>query len=171
MNVTNGRITQELYGLYEANDIRRTAFFRSRAGTYSFRGSYDGSATLFTGISTNEIYLIKAECEARAENLEVALATVNKLLENRHNSSYVPFDSSDGETVLRFILQERRKELIFRGLRWSDLRRLNRDPRFAKTIAREIDGVEQFLLPNSPKYVLPIPHSVIINNGMPQNER
>ncbi|ASE60687.1 RagB/SusD family nutrient uptake outer membrane protein [Chryseobacterium indologenes] len=171
MSITYGRIDNDLYNSYKANDIRKTAFFRNRAGYYSFRGSYDGSGVWFTGISTNEIYLIKAECEARAGNITTALQTVNELLKNRYNSTFIPFSSDDNETVLRFILDERRKELIWRGLRWSDLRRLNKDSRFAKTITRDIEGTIYTLETNSPKYVLPIPNSVILNNGMQQNER
>lgn len=171
MNVTNGRIDNDLYNTYTDNDIRKNAFFRSRAGTYSFRGSYDGSASVFAGISINEIYLIKAECEARAGNITAALQTINELLKNRYNSTFTPFSSDDNEAALRFILDERRKELIWRGLRWSDLRRLNKDNRFAKTVTRDIDGTIYTLEPNSPKYVLLIPNSVILNNGMQQNER
>jgi len=172
MNITNGRIDNELYNSYAANDLRKTAFFRSRAGYYSFRGNYDGNSGMwFAGISTNEIYLIKAECEARAGHIATALQTINKLLKNRHNSTFVPFRSDNEETVLRFVLDERRKELIWRGLRWSDLRRLNKDSRFAKTITRDMDGKIYTLEPNSPKYVLPILNSVILNNGIQQNER
>ncbi|MGV6946452.1 RagB/SusD family nutrient uptake outer membrane protein, partial [Sphingobacterium kyonggiense] len=85
--------------------------------------------------------------------------------------TFIPFSSDNDETVLRFILDERRKELIWRGLRWSDLRRLNKDSRFSKTITRNIDGKIYTLEPNSPKYVLPIPNSVILNNSMQQNPR
>lgn len=171
MNVTNGRIDNDLYNSYADNDLRKTAFFRSRSGTYSFRGSYDGSSSLFAGISINEIYLIKAESEARRDNHTDALLTINKLLKNRYNSSFIPFSSNDNETVLKFVLDERRKELIYRGLRWSDLRRLNKDTHFAKKITRNIDGVIYTLEPNSLKYVLLIPNSVILNNGMQQNNR
>ncbi|WP_232046382.1 RagB/SusD family nutrient uptake outer membrane protein [Sphingobacterium daejeonense] len=52
-------------------------------------------------ISTNEIYLIKAECEARAGNITTALQTVNELLKNRYNSTFIPFSSDNDETVLR----------------------------------------------------------------------
>ncbi|GAA0886528.1 hypothetical protein GCM10009120_51270 [Sphingobacterium siyangense subsp. cladoniae] len=171
MNVTNGRIDNDLYNSYEGNDLRKTAFFRSRSGTYSFRGSYDGSSTWFTGISTNEIYLIKAECEARIGSISVALTTINELMKNRYNNTFSSFSSDNTEIVLRYILNERRKELIWRGLRWSDLRRLNKDSRFAKTITRDINGTIYTLEPNSLKYVLLIPRSVIISNGMQQNER
>lgn len=171
MNVTNGRVNNDLYNSYQANDLRKTAFFRDRTGTFSFRGSYDGSASWFSGISTNEIYLIKAESEIRIGSQENALETINTLLKMRFNNNFNPFFSNNKDSILSFILEERRKELIWRGLRWSDLRRLNKDIRFSKTITKEIDGTIYTLLPNSPKYVLPIPRSVILNTGIQQNAR
>ncbi len=70
------------------------------------------------------------------------------------------------------ILEERRKELPFTGqLRWEDLRRLNKDQRFAKILVRTIAGNEYQLLPNSKRYVFPIPDIEIELSGIPQNER
>lgn len=171
MNLTNGRIDNELYCTYADNDIRKTAFYRDVNGFFSFRGSYDGSSTLFTGISLNEIYLIKAESEIRLGERVASLHTLNKLLENRYDDTFIPRISNDDVEVLGIILEERRKELVYRGLRWSDLRRLNKDSRFAKTITRDIDGQIYKLEPNSPKYVLPIPNDVIKNTGIQQNDR
>lgn len=37
--------------------------------------------------------------------------------------------------------------------RLIDLKRLNREPEFAKTIVHEVNGVEYKLEPNSPKYI------------------
>jgi hypothetical protein len=68
-------------------------------------------------------------------------------------------------------LLERRKELCFRGLRWQDLRRLNKEPEYAKTLTRKIDGITYTLPPNDPKYVFPIPPNVIALSGMQQNPR
>ena len=73
--------------------------------------------------------------------------------------------------VLRSVLQERRRELAFRGLRWSDLRRLNRDPRFAKTLTRELNGQTYRLEPKSNRYAYPIPINEVLNNNMEQNPR
>jgi len=64
---------------------------------------------------------------------------------------------------------ERRKELIFRGLRWSDLRRLNMDTRFAVTLKRKVNNKEFLLLPKDARYTLQIPISVIKSSGIQQN--
>lgn len=171
LNVSNGRVDIDLVNSYRANDMRKQLFFRNQVNLYSFRGSYDGSSVLFTGLSTNEMYLIKAECVIRQGNSPLALETLNKLLQFRYDETFIPYKDLEGDELLEVILEERRKELVFRGLRWSDLRRLNKDPRFAKTIMRDIDGTIYKLEPNSAKYVLPIPNAVILNNGMEQNER
>src|SRR5690606_21692174 len=117
---------------------------------------YAGSLVYFSGIATDEIYLIKAECLARLGQGQAALDVLNELMINRwKESEFQPLNEEGAENVLRLILEERRKELVFRGLRWSDLRRLNKDQRFRKTLIREIDGKQHELPPNDPRYVYP----------------
>jgi hypothetical protein len=70
------------------------------------------------------------------------------------------------------IITERRKELPFTGsARWEDLRRLNKDPQFAKTLIRQLNGQNYTLAPNDPKYTLPIPDIEIKLSGIQQNLR
>ena len=100
------------------------------------------------------------------------MSDLNMLLEKRYVAgTFVPLSATDAEDALIKVLAERRKELVFRGLRWPDLRRLNKDPRFAKTITRSLDGEIFELPPNSPRYVLPIPQKVIELSGIKQNDR
>ncbi|WP_410528150.1 hypothetical protein [Sphingobacterium sp. IITKGP-BTPF85] len=61
--------------------------------------------------------------------------------------------------------------MVFRGRRWSDLRRLNLDDRFKKTLKRSIDGQNYILEPNSLKYAHLIPDLVISESGIIQNKR
>lgn len=110
------------------------------------------------GPGTGEMYLIRAECNARAGQLQKALDDVNHLRENRiATDSYVEkkladFNNDDFK-VLKFVLEERRRELAFRGFRVTDLKRLNKDPRFAKTITHETPEGTFTLEPNSYKYL------------------
>lgn len=166
-------VSADLLDLYTSADLRMQVFFnKNTAGKTVFRGDYTGGLGLpFTGIYTGELYLIKAECEARLGRDEAALTTLNTLLENRFNADFEKVSGLGGENLLSYILDERRRELCFKGSRWNDLRRLNNDPRFAVTIRREIDGQIYELLPNSPKYVWPIPDEVIKRTGMVQNPR
>lgn len=162
-----------LYSYYAANDLRKTLFFKTVSGGYTFKGSYYGGNRLFAGIASDEIYLIRAECYARAGNVAAAIGDLNTLLQTRYKSgTYVPYATSmTADAALQLVLQERRKELVFRGIRWPDLRRLNLDSRFATTLSRTFNGQNYTLPPNDIRYVLPIPPNEIQISGFPQNPR
>lgn len=175
-SLTDHIISPELYNMYDENDLRRIAYFRQSLGNLVFKGSYIRSAwTFFAGIATDEMYLIRAECSARNGNLASAMADLQTLLENRYDkvngvSTYQQVQFSDTEQAVDFIINERRKELVFRGLRWMDLRRLNLEGRNI-TLTRVVNGTEYTLEPNSPRYTYPIPQYVIDATGIEQNER
>jgi hypothetical protein len=173
------KVDEGLRNSYQANDRRSILFFRANtggnAGTFSFIGSYNGAASssLFTGIATDELYLIRAECRARAGNATLAMDDLNTLLRNRYDNTYVNLTAINADDALAKILTERRKELIFRNQRWTDLRRLNKDPRFAITLRRTKNTVPHgALLPNDLRYTLLIPYIEEINqSGIVQNQR
>lgn len=167
------KIDSNLYRSYSGNDLRRQIFFSDNGdGTYWFKGSYTQSISLFDGIATDEIYLIKAECQAREGKTEDAMTTLNTLLVNRwKEGTFIPLSATDEKSGLKTILAERRKELIFRGLRWTDLKRLNKEPAFQQTLERNLNGVEYKLEPGDNRYALPIPQSVIKISGIEQNPR
>lgn len=97
---------------------------------------------------------------------------LNALLAKRWKTGFfIPFSAGTADEALAIILQERRKELIFRGLRWSDLKRLNKEPRFAVTLKKTIGEKEYILPPNDNRYLFPIPSSVIEMTGIQQNPR
>lgn len=168
----NARIDQHLYESYADNDLRKVLFYsRNADSTIRFRGSYQGSATLFMGISTSEQHLIKAECLARLGRIDEAMGALNMLLEKRWRiGSFIPFSANTGEEALQLILDERRKELVMRGLRWLDLKRLNKEDANI-TLTRTVNGETHQLLPNDLRYALAIPEDVIALSGMPQNPR
>jgi tetratricopeptide (TPR) repeat protein len=169
------RIDTLLYATYAANDLRREIYFRNNTGFPVFKGDYSGLGTVdnvnvFTGIVTDEMYLVKAECNARAANTAAAMQALNALLLTRWKTgAFVPLTATGPADALQKILTERRKELLFRGTRWSDLRRLKDDPQFSVTPVRILDGQRYELAPNSPRYALQLPRSVIEKTGMPQN--
>lgn len=167
-----GKIDSILYQSYADTDLRKVVFFRNNNnGTYGFKGSYQGSTVPFSGLATNELYLMKAECLARAGNKVEAMNTINYLLGYRYKAGFfTPLVSATTEDALEIILWERRKELVFRGLRWMDLKRLNAEGR-GIVLKRILDNNEYTLLPGALRYALPIPEDVIELSGMQQNPR
>src|SRR5690606_29084990 len=124
-------VDTELYESYEEHDLRKRAFFNDNGnGTYSYKGSYMGNTGngFFVGLAVDELFLIRAECLARSGKTVEAMEKLNHLLRHRWSSEHFsPLTVSDNEECLKLILKERRKELLSRGVRWSDLRRLNKD--------------------------------------------
>lgn len=172
------KVTPELYNSYDLNDLRKVIFFKQstgapNVGTYIFSGNYEFSATaLFNGTAVDEMLLIRAECYARVGKPTEAMADLNKLLITRYiTGRYVNKTASTADDALTQVLTERRKELVNRNLRWSDLRRLNKDPRFAITIKRTVAGVDYPVPPNDLRYTLLLPLDVIIYGKLEQNKR
>jgi tetratricopeptide (TPR) repeat protein len=167
-----------LYRSYTSNDLRGQIFFRTVNGNASgFKYGYEGNLAnyQFTGITSSEMYLIRAECYARQGNTNLAMDDLNYLLKKRWKSNngvstFIPFTATSSINALSIILTERRKELIFRGLRWMDIRRLNKEG-YAITPKRLISGQTYTLSPNSSFYTLPIPPDEIALSGIQQNKR
>jgi hypothetical protein len=169
---SRARVDTDLYKSYASNDLRQTLYFKTTSGGYYFKGTYTGHAngTLFTGIATNELYLMKAEAQARNGDTNGALATLNSLMSTRFQTgTFTPYTASDAGGALATVLAERRKELLFRGLRWMDLRRLNQDQAYATTLYRNVNDTTYQLLPGSPRYVFEIDQNAVNISGLSQN--
>lgn len=163
-----------LYNSYDNNDLRKSVYYFIFNGNWRFKGSYAGEIPyrIFTGIATDEIYLIRAECYARAGNKDAAIADLNTLMINRwkNNGSWVAFTAVDAQDALNKILKERRKELAFRGSRWSDLRRFNLEGTNI-TLTRFINNNTYTLSPNDLRWTLLIPSDEVNRSGIQQNPR
>ncbi len=161
-----------LYNTYSANDLRKTVYFYSISnGVYGYKGSYAGADNGFCGIGTDEMYLIRAEASARAGNKDAAMSDLNTLLLKRwKTNTFIPFTATDANNALTQILLERRKELFFRGTRWTDIRRLNLE-NANLTLKRVLNGITYTLQPNDLRTVMLIPWDAINLSGMQQNPR
>lgn len=176
LNTTRAQIVDDLVESYEPNDLRPYLYFIKNAdGTYGFRGLYSGTTSLFMGIATDELYLIRAEAAVRLKRTDIALRDLNTLLVTRFKkengkTTYQEIKDMGSEELLARILLERRKSLIFRGIRWYDLKRLNRDG--ANIVLKRIVGGKEFILnPNDLRYALPIPNDIIELSDIIQNSR
>lgn len=115
------------------------------------------------GISTPEMYLIAAECEARVGSRDEALRLLNHLRDYRIVDNK-PLRISDKTELIRAVLDERQREFLFRGFfRIVDLKRRAQDPDFAVTITHHDEqGNPVVASPSSPDYLrVPLPAKVL----------
>ena len=172
LSQTNHVVDSMLYRSYGQDDLRRQLFFRINGGLPRFKGGYFGSASCFVGLATDEVYLNTMECLAREGKLKDAADLFNKLLISRYKTAkYNLVDFADVNDALTQVLNERRKSLLFRCLRLTDIKRLNKSTDRQIWMRRKLNNEEIVLAPNDPKYVLPIPPQELILNPMPQNPR
>ncbi len=172
LSMSKAKIDSTLFNAYAANDLRKTIFFKSNGnGTYGFRGSYEGGGNLFSGIAVDEVYLMRAEANAKLGNLSQALADLNTLLQNRWKTgTYIPPANPTAAALLQMIRTERRKELLMRGLRWMDIKRLNKEGENI-SLSRSVNGLTFSLPPNDLRFAIAIPEEIIQLSGIPQNPR
>lgn len=171
-NSNNTLISEELYADYLSTDLRKSIYFSIGNKGKPIKNSFHGlSIYCFSGLDTDEQYLIKAECEAHLDRVDDAMETLNYLLRHRiDKKAFLELSVSAREDALMIIRKERRKELLFRGVRWSDLKRYNRDGANI-TLSRELGNATYSLPPNSNRWLFPIPANEIKTSGIPQNDR
>ncbi|WP_400260884.1 RagB/SusD family nutrient uptake outer membrane protein [Sphingobacterium sp. SG20118] len=173
LSTTSGtlHVDSNLYNFYSSDDLRKTLWFQNVSGRILMNRSYAGLIQFFSGMTTAELLLIRAECRVRLNQSTGALEDLNKLLVKRYKSgTFNPITLSDSPVLLDRILLERRKELILRGLRWSDIRRLNLEGR-GIVLTRKLKDDLYELQPGDPRYALPIPDAEIELSGFEQNIR
>ena len=165
----NYPIDTNLVASYTTDDLRKAAWFRlNHAGYPLFKGSFESNYYM-SGICTSEMYITRAECYARANEIDKAMKDLNDLLINRWKSgSYIPYTAATKEEALEIILRERRKELVGRGLRWMDIRRLNQEGANI-SITRKVGDELYQLLPGDARFTSQIPQVLVLDYGYVQN--
>jgi hypothetical protein len=166
---------------FDANDLRVKKLYYSTDG-YKFitRGATTFIPTnitpvlanVNTGTSVQEMKLIIAEAAARSNDLSVALQQLDDIRKARFaTATYVRYQSTVKGDVLNEVLKERSHELPFCGLRWFDMRRLDKENRMGTVSRYDAQGnVIATLPPHSDRYTLQIPIQVLsFNPGMQQN--
>ncbi|ULQ55861.1 RagB/SusD family nutrient uptake outer membrane protein [Flavihumibacter rivuli] len=159
-----------LYASYDNNDLRKTVFYFENGPYPSFKGHYTGDPFLFfSGITTAEVLLTRAEAHARLGRGVQAMADLNRLLEHRWKAgSFTPLSAANDQEALEQVLVERRKELTMRSLRWMDIKRQNKLGA-GINLTRKL-GPETYTLPaNDRRFALPLPQDIINQTGMQQN--
>lgn len=169
------RVTEELVNLFADNDLRKPMFFTLNADqSYSFRAYFGntGGTSPFSGPAVNEMYLNRAEGNCRIGNLDLAIADMNRLLAARFKpADFTPWPITlSKEELLQKILLERRKELLYRGIRWIDIKRLNSTGADIDLV-RNVNGKKYELKANELRWILQLPRTVIELGGYTPNPR
>ncbi len=171
---TQAIVDSAIFQLYDTNDLRRTCYFTEYNGELRFKGSFESRVFggFFSGIATGEILLNRAEANIRLDKIQEGIDDINTLLSKRYiTGKFTNISAGSKSEALTIALNERRKELCFRGIRWLDLRRLNKELEHAVTLKRVLGTQEFTLPPNDPRYALPIPYNEVLVSGIEQNER
>ncbi|SFH51158.1 RagB/SusD family nutrient uptake outer membrane protein [Pedobacter insulae] len=149
-------INPDLYADYVDNDFRKQLFFKLDAGGKPlFKGSYTGGFSLFTGITYSEILLNAAESAVRLGRIDEGMGLLNTLAQKRYKDLKV-WTENIGPDPLETVMRERRRELVFRGTRWMDMKRLAAKGELQLPISREIRGVV-YRLENDRQFTLSLP--------------
>lgn len=180
----NYRVADDLLHTFSDKDLRRAVFFQTtNEGDYVARKSGD----LYDQVTIRlpEICLNKAEALAILGRSAEAIATLQELRKSRFKPEDLTSINMDGAELVRFIREERRRELCFEQHRWFDLRRygVNSKYPFSKNIrhrsfaydndGRYIQGYYELkpYAQDEAAYVLPIPEAEVeFNKGEITNE-
>jgi len=172
ISATRMIVNPTFYSLYENADLRRALFFRTQSSALIFKGSYSGGTAYFSGLALDEVYLNLAECLARNGKDMEALNYLNTLRQHRFRpEEFQALSNLGSDELLLMILEERKRQLYFRGLRWEDLRRLNKEAKHQTALVRTVNGVAYRLEPGSVRWTWPIFPTAVQNGGYIQNPR
>jgi SusD family. len=162
-------LSTDLLNSFGSNDLRYdyytiagNNFFPAYTGRGFGISRYSYTNGINVGVSVPEMYLISAECYARLGQTQEAVDNLNILRAKRYRlGTDYEVSATTSTEALDLALVERQKELIGRGFRWFDQRRLNLDPLYQKTYTRIFKGQTYTLEPNSKGYVFPINQNYI----------
>ncbi|ACU02283.1 RagB/SusD family nutrient uptake outer membrane protein [Pedobacter heparinus] len=134
-------LAPEVVALYTANDTRLKLFSSQPYGGGTILSPNPPGApapmraigfyNTQYGVRLAEMYLLSAECKARTGDIGGAVTDLEALRKKRMPATSATVSITDKDALIRFIIDERTRELSMQGYRWFDMRRLYKDPLFA----------------------------------------
>src|SRR5690606_27281111 len=114
---STSKVDSVIIDQYDANDLRISILFNRTSGdSHSFVGSYAGStyeSTYFSGIATDEVYLMRAECFIRLGLVKEGIGDINRLLVNRYKTgTYEYIEPLNQKDALDLVLRERDRKSV-----------------------------------------------------------
>lgn len=118
------------------------------------------------GLTTVEVYLISAECQARLGNIQKAMDIANKVRKTRILAvNYTDWTAQNSVDAIKKIMQLKRNELILSIMPFADYRRLNKETALASTLTKTVNGKTIQLSPTSHLWIMPFPLGATENPG------
>jgi starch-binding outer membrane protein, SusD/RagB family len=118
------------------------------------------------GITTSEVYLIKAECLARKNDLSGAMDALNAVRVKRIlPANYTALTAGSTKEAIDYIRRTKENETLFNIVAFADMRRFNKDPLYARTLTKTENGATISLKPDSHMWTMPIPQGAVKNSG------
>lgn len=164
---TENSIPVERAQRFETGDARfisRWKIYTVGAETY-YRRTLSGFFN-FGGITTVEVYLIKAECLARAGQISEALNVLNTVRKTRIlPASYQDISTTDKTTALNAIFRTKNNELTNTLIPFADARRLNAEGVYKVSYTKTANGTTYTLSSDSHLWTMPFPQGATQNPG------
>ncbi|WDF64495.1 RagB/SusD family nutrient uptake outer membrane protein [Flavobacterium sp. KACC 22763] len=152
---------------FETGDARFISRWKIRTvgAETSYRRTLTGAFN-FGGITTVEVYLIKAECLARDNKISEALGVLNTVRKTRIlPASYQDISTADKTTALNAIYRTKNNELIMTLIPYADARRLNAEGIYKVSFTKVVGGKTYTLSSDSHLWTSPFPQGAINNPG------
>lgn len=151
----------------DARFLSRWKLYSQNQDTY-YRGVGNGYFN-WGGLTTTEVYLIKAECQARLAqggDFTEAMNTLNAVRQTRIRPEvYQPLTVSTLAEAIELIRRTKDNELIFSIVPFADARRFNQEGTYARTMTKTYEGETYTLRPDSHLWTMPFPAGAINNPG------
>jgi hypothetical protein len=164
-----------VYSLFSANDQRKKFYFNNSTTNAITAPGLPGQQrnapiSVNWGPNLADLYLMIAECKARANDLVGAKADLETLRKTRMSLAEATVVASTQEALVKSILDERKREFAGTGFRWFDMRRLWNDTKYNNVDASHPLGGSTFTL-KAERLAMRIPPAILkLNPGMPDNQ-
>ncbi|MEY3576491.1 MAG: hypothetical protein RL394_73 [Bacteroidota bacterium] len=164
-----------VYALYSAGDLRKRFFYNNSTTNAvpapGLPGQQRNAPVSYNwGPNIPDLYLMLAECKARANDLAGAKTDLETLRRTRMPMAEAIVALTTQDAMVKAILDERKREFAGTGLRWFDMRRLWSDTKYNNIDPVHPLGGSTFNL-RVERLALKIPPAILkLNPGMPDNQ-
>ncbi|MNE04171.1 SusD family protein [compost metagenome] len=152
---------------FEAGDAKFASRWKIRTvGADTYYKSITNGFFNYGGLTTTEVYLIKAECLARQGDVAGAMNILNTVRKKRILPDvYADLTAATKQDAIRLINRTKGNELILSITPFADRRRLNKEEDYAQTLSKTENGKNLTLSPSSHMWTMPFHQGAIKNPG------